>query len=58
LTSGDHGVGLAFRAGMTESRPTFGVGLNFFNFFRLDGAYAYEGFVGEPSYFAQVGFNW
>jgi hypothetical protein len=58
LTSGDHGIGLALRAGLTESRPTFGVGFNFFNFLRLDGAYAYEGFVGEPSYFAQIGFTW
>jgi hypothetical protein len=58
LTTGDEGVGVAFRGGMAHTRPTVGVGFDFFNVVTLDAAYAYDSFVGEPAYFAQLGVGW
>jgi hypothetical protein len=58
VTTAEEGVGVALRAGMAELQPTVGVGLNFFEIVRLDAAYAPEPFVGEPSFFAQIGIGW
>ena len=49
---------LAFRGGMADRRPVFGLGLDFFNIVVVDAAYAHDTFVGEPAYYGQVTFAW
>ncbi len=51
-------LGIAFRAGLAEKRPTFGIGLNLFRFLQIDGAFAHDTFTDENSYFAQVKLGW
>jgi hypothetical protein len=51
-------LGLAVRTGMADKHPTFGLGLNLFRVLQVDGAYAYNTFTDENSYFAQVKVGW
>lgn len=53
----DH-LGIALRAGFADKRPTLGLGINLFRIVQLDGAFAYDSFIGENSYFAQVRLGW
>jgi len=46
------------RIGMADQHVTLGLGLNLFNIAQIDGAYAYDRFVRDFSYFAQVKFGW
>ena len=50
--------GVALRAGISDLRPTFGLGFNIFRVLQLDAAYAYDNFVGENSIFAQARIGW
>lgn len=51
-------LGIAFRIGMADTRFTGGIGLNLYRAVQLDGAYAWDNFVGDYSYFAQVRIGW
>jgi hypothetical protein len=51
-------LGVAFRIGMADKRFTGGIGLNIYRALQLDGAYAYDDFVGSNSYFVQVKLGW
>ncbi len=51
-------LGIAFRAGMADKRFTGGIGFNIYRALQLDGAYAYDDFVGTYSYYAQVKLGW
>jgi hypothetical protein len=51
-------LGVAFRAGMADSRFTGGIGFNIYKVLQLDGAYAYDSYVGVYSYFAQIKLGW
>ncbi|MEK9137667.1 MAG: conjugal transfer protein TraF, partial [Bacteroidota bacterium] len=51
-------LGIAFRVGLADTRPTFGLGLNIFRAVQLDGAYAYDNFFGDNTIFAQVRIGW
>jgi hypothetical protein len=51
-------LGIAFRVGLADTRPTFGLGLNIFRVVQLDGAYAYDNFFGDNAIFAQVKIGW
>jgi hypothetical protein len=54
FTLSGNGLVLAVRAGLAEKVPTFGAGVNVFDIFQLDAAYARDTFLGENSIFAQV----
>jgi hypothetical protein len=58
LQASNNGFGVAFRGGLADKRPTFGIGLNFGPVVQIDGAYAFDNYVGENSYFAQLKFGW
>jgi hypothetical protein len=58
LQTPSNGFGVAFRGGIADKRPTVGVGINFGRVFQLDAAYAYDNYIGENSYFAQLRFGW
>ncbi|HZW38046.1 MAG TPA: hypothetical protein VFF33_01975 [Ignavibacteriaceae bacterium] len=49
---------LSARLGMADLHPTYGLGLNIYNFFQIDAAYAWDNFVDENSIYAQVRFGW
>ncbi len=49
---------LALRGGYADENFSLGIGLNFGQYFQIDGAYAYDRFVDTYSYFAQVKFGW
>jgi long-subunit fatty acid transport protein len=51
-------LGIAFRAGMADKRFTGGIGFNIYRALQLDGAYAYDDFVGTYSYYAQIKLGW
>jgi hypothetical protein len=51
-------LGIAPRLGYADSRITVGLGINLFKLVQLDGAYAYDEFIQERSYFAQVRIGW
>lgn len=51
-------LGTAFRAGFSDKRLTGGIGFNIYRALQLDGAYAYDDFVGSYSYFVQVRIGW
>jgi hypothetical protein len=46
------------RIGMADKNITLGLGLKLFKFIQIDGAYAYDTFVNENAYFAQMKFGW
>lgn len=48
---------LSVRAGLADKRPTVGFGVNL-RVFHLDAAYAYDNFVEDYSFFAQIRFGW
>lgn len=51
-------LGTSFRVGLSDKRPTGGIGFNIYKVCQLDGAYAYDDFVGSYSYFAQIRLGW
>lgn len=51
-------LGIALRAGLADKRPTLGLGLNLFRLIQIDGAFAYDSFIGENSYFGQIRLGW
>jgi hypothetical protein len=51
-------LGVAIRTGMADNHPTLGFGLNCFRVLQVDGAYAYNTFTDENSYFAQLKIGW
>lgn len=51
-------LGIAFRLGMSDKRFTGGIGFNIYKALQLDGAYAYDNYVGTYSYFAQIKIGW
>lgn len=51
-------LGVAFRVGLADSRFTGGLGFNIYKALQLDGAYAYDSYVGTYSYFAQIKLGW
>jgi len=50
--------GAAFRLGLANKRFAGGLGLSFWRVFQLDGAYAFDHFIGDNAFFAQVRFGW
>ncbi len=50
--------GITPRVGLADKRPTVGLGINLFRFLQIDGAYAYDNYVGANSYYAQVRIGW
>jgi hypothetical protein len=58
LQTSSNGFGVALRGGLADKQPTFGLGLNFFRVLQIDGAYAFDNYVGEDSYFTQVKIGW
>jgi hypothetical protein len=50
--------GAAFRVGLAESRFTGGIGFNIFKALQIDGAYAYDPYVGSYSYYGQIRLGW
>ncbi len=50
--------GVAFRAGLADSRFTGGLGFNIFRVFQIDAAYAYDEFVQSYSFYGQIKFGW
>lgn len=51
-------LGAAFRVGMADKHFTAGLGLNIYKAVQIDGAYAYDAFVGSYSYYAQLRIGW
>jgi hypothetical protein len=51
-------LGVAFRMGMADRRFTGGIGFNIYKALQLDGAYAYDNFAGDYSFYAQVKLGW
>ena len=51
-------LGIAFRGGLADKRFTVGLGLNLFRVVQLDGAYAYDQFVGDYVIFGQAKVGW
>lgn len=51
-------LGIAFRGGLADKRFTVGLGLNFWRVVQLDGAYAYDQFVGDYVIFGQAKVGW
>jgi hypothetical protein len=51
-------VGITPRLGAADSHFTFGLGLNLFRVLQIDGAYAWDTFVQDWSYFAQLRLGW
>jgi hypothetical protein len=51
-------VGISPRLGVADSHLTFGLGLNLFRVVQLDGAYAFDTFLQDWSYFAQLRLGW
>jgi hypothetical protein len=51
-------LGVAFRGGLSDSRLTYGVGLNLFNIVSLDGAHAYDPAIADYAYVVQARFGW
>jgi hypothetical protein len=46
------------RLGLADGRISVGLGINIFNIVQLDGAYAYDKFVKDYSYFTQLRIGW
>lgn len=46
------------RLGLSDQRVALGLGLNVLKFLHLDGAYAYDRFVNEYAYYAQLKIGW
>lgn len=46
------------RLGLSDGRITAGLGLKIYNFLHIDSAYAYDRFVNEYAYFAQLKIGW
>jgi len=51
-------LGVAFRIGMADARFTGGIGFNLYKAVQLDGAYAWDNYVGDYSYYAQIKIGW
>ena len=51
-------LGITGRIGFADNHPTFGLGLNLFRALQIDGAYAWDSFVDDYSYFAQMRIGW
>ncbi len=51
-------VTFAFRMGMADLHFTGGLGINVYNIFQLDAAYAYDNFISDNSFFLQIKFGW
>ncbi len=51
-------LGASFRVGMADKRFTGGIGFNIFRALQIDGAYAYDDFVGSYSYYLQARLGW
>jgi hypothetical protein len=51
-------LGIAVRVGVADKRFAGGLGLNLFRAVQVDGAYAYDTFIGDYSYFAQLKIGW
>lgn len=50
--------GTEFRLGLANKRFAAGLGLNFWRVVQLDGAYAYDHFIGDNAFYAQIRFGW
>jgi len=46
------------RIGLSDQRIALGLGLNILKLFHIDGAYAYDRFVNEYAYYAQLKIGW
>lgn len=49
---------IASRLGMSDQRITVGMGLKVSNYLHIDSAYAYDRFVNENAFFAQIRIGW
>lgn len=47
-------LGLALRIGLADNNLSVGLGFNIFNIVQLDGAYAFDNYVQEYAYYAQI----
>ncbi len=50
--------GVAFRAGLADSRLTGGLGFNIFRVCQIDAAYAYDEYVQSYAFYGQIRFGW
>ncbi len=46
------------RIGMADQRLSFGLGVKFLKFIKIDGAYAYNNFINQHTYYVQVILGW
>jgi|SRR5690554_6519015 len=58
LDAVENKLGVAFRVGMADTKFTGGIGFNIYKALQLDGAYAWDNYVGDYSYYAQVKIGW
>ncbi len=58
LEAMDKKLGVSFRIGVADKRFTGGIGFNIFRALQVDGAYAYDNFVGSYSYYLQARLGW
>jgi hypothetical protein len=54
----ERSFGIVGRVGFADDHPTFGLGLNLFRVVQIDGAYAWDSFVDDFSYYAQLRIGW
>ncbi|MGA9118053.1 MAG: hypothetical protein WB699_01695 [Bacteroidota bacterium] len=57
LETSPGGFAVAGRLGLADKRFTGGLGISFWKFVRIDGAYAYDQLIGDNSWFASVVFG-
>jgi hypothetical protein len=50
--------GTAFRLGMASTHFAGGLGLSFWRVVQLDGAYAFDHFIGDDAFYAQIKIGW
>jgi hypothetical protein len=54
----ERSLGIVGRIGFADNHPTYGLGLNLFRVVQIDGAYAWDSFVNDFSYYAQLRIGW